>query len=259
MFSVLLSATVPGATVHAGAPNPSESVYQINPWVDGAIIVTAGLGTLLPWAYADKLIHPKCPCDPNSVNAFDRPATRNASPLAGNLSDITVAISVLAPAIADAAALGVRRELLEDAVVYAEALSVCGALVTLAKYTTQRPLPIVYAGRAPDLIDRPGGYRSFYSGHTTLGFTALTTFAWTYRARYGPAWWPWIITAVGGGSIAVERVAAGRHFYSDVLVGALTGFAVGTVVPLLHARNWGIRVGGSFSEQHASLTVSGRL
>jgi membrane-associated phospholipid phosphatase len=36
--------------------------------------------------------------------------------------------------------------------------------------------------------------------------------------------------------VAAERVAAGRHFYTDVAVGALAGAVVGTLVPLAHRR-----------------------
>lgn len=265
--AALVAAGLVGPAGQAGASStednattpPNRSVYRINGWVDGSVMAVAGLGALLPWAFANKLIHPKCPCDPSTVNAFDRAAIRNSSALAGSVSDLTVLLAFAGPAIADTIVLGFSRELLEDAVVFSEAIAVSGALVTLAKYTTQRPLPVVYAGRAPELIDSPSGYRSFYSGHTTLGFTMLTTFAWTYQARYGAAVWPWALVAVGGSSIAFERVAAGRHFYSDVLVGAVAGLAVGTAIPLLHARNWGLSLGGSVSDQHFVLTLNGRL
>jgi membrane-associated phospholipid phosphatase len=41
-----------------------------------------------------------------------------------------------------------------------------------------------------------------------------------------------MLTAAVGGTVAAERVLAGRHFYSDVAVSALAGFAVGTLVPV---------------------------
>ena len=40
-----------------------------------------------------------------------------------------------------------------------------------------------------------------------------------------------------GSSVAIERVADGRHFPSDVIVGAVMGTATGIAVPLLHARH----------------------
>jgi membrane-associated phospholipid phosphatase len=79
-----------------------------------------------------------------------------------------------------------------------------------------------------------------YSGHTTLAFTALSVSSVTIGERYGIKFWPWVATAVIGGSVAAERVAAGWHFPTDVIVGALAGTAVGIAVPVLHFKRLGI-------------------
>jgi membrane-associated phospholipid phosphatase len=115
-------------------------------------------------------------------------------------------------------------------------MAVNGLLLTAAKFITQRPLPRTYAGD-PSLINRPEGYRSFYSGHTSNVFAALSATAMTIRLRYGEKTWPWVVTAVLGSSVAVERVADGRHFPTDVMAGAVMGTAVGIVVPWLHSRS----------------------
>ena len=44
-----------------------------------------------------------------------------------------------------------------------------GAFAEAAKYVAQRPLPLTYAGD-PTLLRTSGGYRSFYSGHTSTAF-----------------------------------------------------------------------------------------
>jgi membrane-associated phospholipid phosphatase len=105
----------------------------------------------------------------------------------------------------------------------------------MAKYTVQRPLPRTYAGD-PTLLSRPGGYRSFYSGHVSVVFAALSVTAMTLEVRHHQHVWPWILAVAVGTMVAVERVAAGRHFYTDVAVGAVAGTAVGTLVPLAHRR-----------------------
>jgi membrane-associated phospholipid phosphatase len=38
--------------------------------------------------------------------------------------------------------------------------------------------------------------------------------------------------------VAVLKIIAGYHFITDVVAGALVGAGVGTLVPLLHAREW---------------------
>ncbi|GAC1543490.1 MAG: hypothetical protein NVS2B9_10660 [Myxococcales bacterium] len=226
----------------AAAPAQSRSIYAIHPVADGALIAGGTVAAAIPYFFAKQFIHPRCPCNRAEVNALDRGTIGDASDFADKLSDVTVLAAVAAPVAFDLfdLGLGAKRELVEDAVVYAEVLAINTALVSVTKAIVQRPLPRVYALQAPALIDSPNGYRSFYSGHTTTVVAALSAGAMTYTLRHGDsAWqrtWPWVATALVGGSVAVERVLAGRHFVSDVVVGAAVGAAVGTLVPLLHAR-----------------------
>ncbi len=226
-----------------------QSVYHVSAAVDIPVTVGAGLLLAVPNFYADRLIKPRCPCDPSEVNAFDRGAIGNKSTTAATLSDVTVGVVILAPLVFDAVDLGgFNQAWWEDAVVFGQTLAINGALVTAAKYIAQRPLPRTYAGD-PSLIDKPEGYRSFYSGHTSNAFAALSATAMTIRLRYGEKTWPWIVTGVIGTSVAVERVAAGRHFPTDVIAGAVMGTAVGIVVPWLHSRERGAGAGGGGGPQ----------
>jgi membrane-associated phospholipid phosphatase len=85
----------------------------------------------------------------------------------------------------------------------------------------------------------------------------------TWTLRHGDtAWnrtWPWLVTGLVGGSVAAERVLAGRHFVSDVLVGAATGAAIGILVPYLHARAPAVAVGIAPADRGGQLSVSLRL
>jgi membrane-associated phospholipid phosphatase len=192
-------------------------------------------GAIVPNQFPTRLIRTRCPCDAASVNAFDRVAIGMDSKSAGLVSDATVALSVAVPAIADAIRLGPTAALRDDLVVLAETVALNSALVTGVKYLVQRPLPLTYAGK-DGLARQAQGYRSFYSGHTSTAVAALTAAAWTLQLRDGPQAWPWIVTGLAGASVAAERILAGRHFPTDVLVGGAAGFGVGTLVPLAHAR-----------------------
>jgi membrane-associated phospholipid phosphatase len=236
-----------------------QSVYHISPAIDITVTVGAGLALGLPYLKAERSITPRCPCDPQRVNALDRGAIGNTSRLAKKLSDVTVGVALTAPLVVDAIDLGGLNETWgEDALVYAQTLAISGALVTATKLIVQRPRPRTYAGD-PDLTGKPDGYHSFYSSHTSFTFAALSASAMTMRLRYGEKTWPWVMTAVVGSSVAIERVADGRHFPTDVIVGAVVGTAVGIAVPALHKRDnpggsgasprrqGGIRVGWSVS------------
>lgn len=236
----LVAAAVVVATARSSAAAPPEetrdaaSIYDISPWVDGAIIVGANAVTVGFYAFGSGMIKVKCPCDPASVNSFDRKAIGNHSDLAYDIGTATVGLALVAPVALDIWDLRRFRPVLEDVIVYGEALSLSGAFLTIAKFSTSRPFPRTYEGTDPNLVNNSRGYRSFYSGHTALTFTALSAASITIARRYDHWVVPWVVTAVVGSSVAVEMVAAGWHFPTDTMAGALFGTAVGVVVPVLH-------------------------
>jgi membrane-associated phospholipid phosphatase len=230
-FAFLLLSLL-ASTPSSASAESDLSVYRISPWVDGSIIVATSLGSIFPALNQDNLIRPRCPCDLGEVNALDRHVIGNNSEAAEIVSDATLGLALAAPPLLDLYALGPSRPLAEDLTVYAEVLSVSGAFVTLAKYTVQRPIPRVYAGQASP--NDPGNYRSFYSGHTALTFSALSAAAITTNLRYDFGAWPWVVTGVVGLTVAETRVLAGQHFYTDVAMGTVAGALAGITIPLLH-------------------------
>jgi membrane-associated phospholipid phosphatase len=221
---------------HAAAPLAEDaSIYEVSPWVDGAIIVGTNAVTIGLYGFGSGLIDKSCPCDPAHVNSFDRHAIGNHNNVAYDIATATVAASAAIPLALDGWDLREWRPFLEDATVLVEALSVSGALTTAAKYGVQRPFPRTYAG-APNLVGSSSGYRSFFSGHTALTFSALGVGSMTVGRRYHVYVIPWVITVVAGASVGAGVVLGGWHFPTDVITGALVGTAVGVTVPLLHFR-----------------------
>src|SRR5262249_20290271 len=151
---------------------------------------------------------------------FDRWAIGYASDAVDTVSTVTAGLAIIGPLALDLADVGTSTPFLEDTTVFAEALLVNGALVTATKYTVQRPSPRVYSPALLAVVSSPSDYRSFYSGHTSTTFAALTAASMTWTLRHGATWWPWVVTGVVGSSVGLERIFAGRHFPSDVLVGA---------------------------------------
>lgn len=221
-----------------GAEGKAEKIYQVDWVLDGGVAAAGIATTLTSYALAESWIRKRCPCDPNEVNGFDRPAIGNRSNGAATASDLLVGASILGPALADLAILGWSRELLEDGLIYTQALALSGALVTIVKHLAQRPIPRTYAGDA-ETLQSTEGYRSFYSGHVTLAVTALSAASFTATRRHGARLWPWLVTAGAGAAVGIGRVAGGYHFYTDVIVGMAAGAAVGVVVPWLHTISGG--------------------
>ncbi len=236
VLAPLVAALILVATPNDVAPDAERAddraVYA-RTRADAYVLGASALVIAVPSLLAGEIIHERCPCDPASVNAFDRRAIGNHDDVADVASSVTVGLAMLGPPAVDWLVLGRGEALYADLTVFAEVLLVNGALAQIAKYSVQRPLPRTYAGDAK-LIDSPGGYRSFYSGHTSTTFAALTATAFTMRLRHGERVWPWLAAAAVGTSVGIERVAAGRHFPSDVIVGAVVGTAVGLGVAGLH-------------------------
>jgi membrane-associated phospholipid phosphatase len=218
----------------SAAEKEPPPLYQIQPIVDGAVIVASLATTLSIYAFGKGSITLSCPCNPQDVNFIDRGAIGNHSTPAATASNVTLGLALAAPVILDFVDMGVSRDYLYDMVVYGETLAVAGAFASIAKQIVQRPFPRTYD--EPTLQQEANGYRSFYSGHTTLTFAAATVTTVTLGQRYGQYWVPAFIGLGVGVSIAIERVAAGWHFPTDVMMGAVTGTVLGIAIPVVHLR-----------------------
>lgn len=248
------AAREPGLEVEPAPPRARE-VYRVQYPLDAAIIAVTGLGYLVPLELERQVIERRCPCARSEVPRFERWAIGLSSAPAGVAADVTYALALGAPPIADLLALGPGRAWLGDVVVFTEAIAVNGALLAVAKNLVQRPIPAAYAGDR-GVLRVPASYRSFYSGHVATVVTALTAASWTLHLRYGERRWPWVVTAAAGLSAAAELVLSGGHFPSDVALGALAGFAVGTLVPALHRLHVG-RARLSLAPSGRGLALSG--
>ena len=129
----------------------------------------------------------------------------------------------------------------EDLLLVVEAVALSASVNQLTKYLVGRERPFVHALPAEwkDLTARPSDNNvSFFSGHTTLAFAVAVSGATIATLRgYDTAPYLWAI----GGAMALAtgwlRIAADRHYLSDVLVSAAVGSLIGWLVPWLHRSN----------------------
>lgn len=88
--------------------------------------------------------------------------------------------------------------------------------------------------------DHTNANLSFYSGHTSHVATFVfftNTMLWYYKPEFRSKDWAWIATALIPAVVGYQRVRAGKHFPSDVMVGYLAGAAIGYLVPKMHERD----------------------
>ncbi len=211
------------------------SVYRIVPAIDGPVLGIAAAGAAVPLFFESSLVHPPQSLgNPHDINFIDRTVVGNNSKTYATISHVSVALAIITPLALDLKDQGWNKVFGEDFMVYAQVLAVNSAVSNIARYSVQRPRPDVYSPGA-NTTD-PGEYLSFYSGHVASTVAALSAASMTYGYRYGNTWWPWAITFAAGTAEAAERSMAGRHYYSDDLVGAIVGTALGISIPILHRR-----------------------
>ncbi len=216
----------------------TERRLALDPVGDG-IALSAGICAAL----CSELLLPKAPeletaPDASRLPGFDAWACRPFSQGLSTASAAALGVAVLWPA--SFALIGKRDELLPAAAACAEALAWTYAAKECAKALFPRPRPYAYRSFpiAEDL--REEANESFPSGHTALAFSAATCFAVMalQTASDNPAT-PYLVAGgyAAAAAAAALRLAAGEHFPSDVIAGALLGSAIGWVTAHVHARD----------------------
>ena len=239
---------------------PPESPLQLFPAVDFPVTIGAVAAGLVPELLKRELAGPHCGlmCDPADVNALDRSVIGNRSAAAASASDGLLISLIAAPFVldlVDALATGARggqrgwgraaaRGWATDLVLLGEVLAVNFLVTNVVKQAVMRPRPLVY-DPAVDGSTRLGADAalSFFSGHSSTTFAMATAYSILFMKRHPdhPGWYvPMFIVTEGlAAATAVLRTQAGKHFYTDVLAGAVVGASIGALIPLVHLRRPG--------------------
>jgi membrane-associated phospholipid phosphatase len=222
---------------------PNQSPFVVDLSVDLPLILT---GVLLGGApvYMDiDTERDMATLDPRSINSLDRSVIDNWSVSAGRVSDAFLAATVTLPlALNLIDVLGKDADGLtgfgKDALILVETAAVNCIVFNLSKFTIKRPRP--YAYNQSLTLDERGDDNaslSFFSGHTSLAFSMATAYSYLYMKRHPDSSLVipvWLGSHALAASTAYLRVHAGKHFWTDVMVGAVVGSAIGFLVPYLH-------------------------
>jgi membrane-associated phospholipid phosphatase len=201
-----------------------------------AVVTGAELGLIgLSLAFKDRLVPPTCRwCEPTQLDRWARGPLVWRNPDAANTA--SDAFQAIIPAAAAAtlwiqAAPQGQREVIEDLVVLTESATT-GILITQGvKYSVARLRQDAWARGT---IRSPDDVLSFWSGHTSFAFSTAAAATQISRLRGRPGWkWLAVATFSAAALTGYLRVAADRHWLTDVVTGAVAGTATGLVVPLL--------------------------
>jgi membrane-associated phospholipid phosphatase len=180
-------------------------------------------------------------CEPNSLDVRvrdalvwdDYDAARMYSNLTGYVAMPVFAVGITALSSLDSSDKSWAR-VLDDTLPVLESVAISQALTQVVKFSVARQRPFVHFRDTPQDSD---DNMSFWSGHSALAF-GLTTSAgliahWRHN-KLEPVIW-----GVGGAlsiSTAYFRIAADRHYFTDVLTGSAVGVLAGLTIPRLMRR-----------------------
>lgn len=258
------------------ASPPAPAKLKWDPRVDlpvAGVLVSA-------WAVSElALKKPLAPdackwCEPNGFDqgvrrAFNPSLTPSASGLSGpDLWSNIVGFGALPVSLLGLDVLLAWRDgtVLEtmpvDLVLIIEATFAAQLLNQVVKFTVARGRPYT-VDAPPELLatakDPKDHYLSFFSGHTTFTFAMASAAGTVMTLRgYRLGWLAWVIGMPLAATTSILRMAADKHWMSDVLVGMAVGGVVGAGIPLLfHGRQDGAQV--RVSPLPNGVAISGRF
>jgi membrane-associated phospholipid phosphatase len=199
--------------------------------ISGAELGLSGLTVL----FKARLVPSTCRwCEPPQLDRWARERlVWHDTRAAGTASDIfqfVVPAGAMATLWIQAAPRG-DREVVEDLLVLTESASTAILLTQGAKFAMGRLRQDAWARGT---ILSPDDKLSFWSGHASFAFSAAAAATQIARLRGRPGWkWLGLATFSAAAVTGYLRVAANRHWLSDVVTGAVVGSATGLLVPLL--------------------------
>ncbi|MBT3182482.1 MAG: phosphatase PAP2 family protein [Deltaproteobacteria bacterium] len=233
---------------------------------DLAITAIASAGWIIMEVINDDIAPASCRwCGVNDLDNWGHQELKWANSSAANIASDVTAYG-LAPLVAfglDALAANHDDQLNNfkiDALIIAEAVSLSGLLNQIIKISVGRQRPYAHYGGS---VSGGSPNTSFYSGHTNMAFALAVssgTVASIRQYRFAPIVWGAGLTVAS--VTGYLRIAADKHYITDVLGGAVIGSAIGFAIPYLfhgpqEIQKYNIMVSPMSSEKGLAFSMSG--
>lgn len=271
----MISALVLTLVLTQNAPTaPQRLAWE--PKVDIPVTAALGAGWLLSeFAFKKQLAAPACRwCEPNGFDTAVRSAFNpSLAPSAEGQSGAHVASNVVGFVAVPVLMIGLDALLAWRDGVFLEAFPVDLVLMLEAtlsilgvnqvvKFAVGRGRPYT-VGASEELLatghDVADNNLSFFSGHATFTFALASSAATIAGLRgYRHAWVLWAVGMPLAATTAILRLAADKHWMSDVLLGAALGTAAGIFMPTFLHRRLG-PIEAKVSPMGNGVAISGRF
>jgi membrane-associated phospholipid phosphatase len=239
IIAAALVAAAPSARAQSAEPATAEANLTVSGSVIGLSLAGAYLFSLMP-------VDTDGGWEGELFGGIDERLRGRYSKRAALYSDVSLGLTVTTPLLVQ---LGrdVDEVAASRALIYGETFGLNLLACAAVKFTVGRPRPYSYSSSASvrSYTEEKGkdSYVSFYSGHASIAFSSAVAGSYLYAAdapSKGRSAAVWMVNMTLASATANLRVRAGKHFYSDVLIGALIGAGIGYAVPALHAGDAGV-------------------
>lgn len=227
----------------ANAPAPRLTPLSYDWTVDGIVTGAVAVSTLTLLLLNSQLAPLDCKwCQPGSIDGdlarsvvWSDPTAANT---ASNVMQFAIPLGVMGFGLAQAYRLDDPAAGWSSVLLITQATSIAMLMNVIVKYSVGRARPYVWKGN-PDLYPATvsDANVSFYGGHATFVFAVVVSGSTLFFMQDMPGA-PWVLGVglAAAGFTAYLRMAADKHYLSDVLVGAAVGSLVGWAVPYLFHR-----------------------
>ena len=220
--------------------------YKIDFGTDIPLTLSAGGMFGLGMFLYSRMDTPATLKDKDDFLPWDKPLIGRYSENADKASDIGSVLAV-APLVVggiawhDGSSSG--AEFATFSLMFVQAIGISNGLNLTLRSLEIWPRPYMYAesgeGREKAESAKSEAYGSFFSGHTTAAFTVATFTDQWFRTAYPNSPYKGIMRASAYSLATLEsvlRIAAGKHYFTDVLVGALVGTGVSIGILEMHKK-----------------------
>ena len=238
---------------------------EVNWSADGALTGTTGAMWLTFELLKDEIAPKKCiwcqtnDMDESITDALSWPTPAHAARTADIMAFGAIPALSISSLLLSSGLDGRIQNSGADLLLLAEAITLSSLANQFVKFSVGRARPFTVRNHHNMYKDRADDNLSFYSGHTNMVFAVVVSAGMIAHYRYYDAEpYIWGIGIPAALFVAYTRVAAEKHYFTDVLIGAAIGSAIGFLVPWLHKNN-NKSPSKTLSPQTLSLRLSGNI
>ena len=170
---------------------------------------------------------------------LDRNIINNWNLRSKKISDVLLYSSIFFPALLYSKDK-IRSDSQNFTFIWLEAFGLNLGLTDLTKTIFGRKRPYLYGDKATmkDKL-KNDNQRSFFSGHTSVSAVSCFIMAQMFKDYYPSSKlsnYVWLLAGTVPAVTGYMRVKAGKHFYTDVIVGYFVGASIGILIPSMHKK-----------------------